>query len=155
MNRLHTREALSGPKTLSVPVLFFVALCLSSCGDAKGPLLTLWEGDLAPIPPSQISGDVAAVTQFGRTEVEISIRLAEPGTIYTWRIESGTCQSEGVIQDGPAMYPQLEASEGGNASENTILASLFRRGSVLAAKVFRPDGGAGEELVSCGMLVEK
>lgn len=128
--------------------------CWIACSTGTEPVFTLWEGNLSPVPPSQVSGNAAAVTQFGRTEVSIQIRFGDPGAGYTWRVESGTCQGEGTIQDGPAVYPPLTASEAGTDSQNIFLSSLFRSGSQFAVKVFSSDGGAAETMVSCGSLTE-
>ena len=127
---------------------------LTGCGDPSGPVLTLWEGTLSPVPPSRINGQTAAATQFGRTEVSIEIRFAEPEAVYLWRVESGDCQSEGEIKDGPLMYPPLTTGESGLASSNAVLSSLFKSGSSLAVKVYSSEGEA-EVLVSCGSLVER
>lgn len=154
MNRFQYAVRSSRPR----PRILLLALAsfpvLAGCSDSTGPILTLWEGTLSPIPPSQVSGTTAAVTQFGRTEISIDITLAEPGIVYTWRVEESTCQSGGPIQDGPAVYPPLEAEEGGTASASIFLTSQFKSGSQLAVKVFRPEGGSGERMVSCGTLQE-
>jgi hypothetical protein len=137
-------------------ILVFLAglAVLAGCADPSGPTFTLWEGTLFPVPPSRIKGQTAAATQFGRTEVSVEIRLAEPEGVYLWRVESGDCQSEGEIKDGPLMYPPLTAGESGLASSNAVLSSLFKSGSSLAVKVYSWDGEV-EVLVSCGSLAER
>ena len=154
MEKMTNFQARPGNRTKAVFLVLGLVPFWASCSSSTGPLLTLWEGNLSPLPPSHLSGQVAAITQFGRTEVSIDIRMAEPGTVYTWRVESGTCQGEGVIQDGPAVYPDLMPGEGGTDSEQVFLSSLFKPGSQLAVKVFDSVGGSGGEMVSCGELVE-
>lgn len=129
------------------------ALLLTACEDATAPVFTLWQGVLSPIPPSRIAGQAAAATQFGRTEVSIEIRAAEPEAVYRWQVESGTCEGEGQIQGGPSAYPPLTPGETGLASSRIILSSLFKSGSLLAVKVYSTDQPQ-EVLVSCGALVE-
>jgi len=113
--------------------------------------MTRWEGDLVPILPSTVSGLVAAVTHFGRTDVSIFIEQAEAGLTYGWRIDSGTCEGSGAIQGGRAVYPDLVASEAGTAGGDTALSALFEADFQLAARVVRSVDGA-EQVVACGEL---
>ena len=141
-------------RTPAIWALVGLAPLWAACGDSTGPVSTLWEGNLTPVPPSQVSGQVAAVTQFGRTEVSIQIRFADPGSTHNWRVESGNCQADGTIQGGLAVYPPLTAGEGGSNSQTAILSSQFKSGSQLAVKVFNSVEGGSGEMVSCGELVE-
>lgn len=141
-----------GPR-IFLPAMFLL-LFSPACEDSTAPVATLWEGTLSPVPPSQVSGVTAAVTQFGRTEVSIEIRLAEPDLVYTWQVETGGCQSEGQIQGGPALYTPLSPGEAGMASAIAVLPNLFESGSQLSVKVFSPEG-ASQRLASCGKLNER
>jgi hypothetical protein len=132
----------------------FLLLFLPGCEDSTGPITTLWQGTLSPVPPSQVSGETAAVTQFGRTEVSIEIRRAEPDVVYSWSVEEGECQSDGVIQGGPTLYPPLTPSEAGQAFSIAVFPSLFKSGSQLSVKVFSTEG-ASERLASWGKLSER
>ena len=128
-------------------------LLFTACSDPSGPIFTLWEGTLSPVAPSRITGQTAAVTQLGRTEVSLEIRLAERESVNRWRLESGNCRGEGEIQGGPLIYPPLAAGESGLASSSAFLSVLFKSGSNLAVKVYSDVGGQ-EVLVSCGILDE-
>lgn len=137
------------PLGILVPALFFAAL--GGCESSTAPVITTWEGTLAPRPPHFMSGRVAAVTQFGRTIVSIQVEEGEPGVTYGWRLNAGTCQQEGEIQGGTASYPPLNPGETGTASGETTLAEVFRDGDTYAARVFLSTGGS-EEMVACGEL---
>ena len=138
---------------LFLPALLLNVLVLG-CGDSTSPVATLWQGTLSPVPPSQVSGETAAVTQFGRTEISVEIRLAEPDLVYSWRVESGDCQSDGIIQAGPTLYPPITPGEAGLGSSIATIPTLFKSGSQLAVKVFSTEG-ASERLASCGPLTER
>jgi hypothetical protein len=132
-------------------ILFSLSF-LTACGSSTEPVLTIWEGDLEPVPPATVGGLVAAVSQFGRTEASIRVTDAEPGETYLWRIDSGTCQEAGETQGGVAAYPPLTPGQSGTASTDAVLASVFRADRDFAARVFLA-GGAGEDrVVACGPL---
>ena len=131
--------------------LFGLLPLVGGCSSAVEPLLTRWEGDLVPILPSTVSGLVAAVTHFGRTDISILIERGEAGLTYGWRVESGTCEGSGAIQGGRAVYPDLVASEAGTAGGETSIAALFKADFQLAARVVRSVDGA-EQVVACGDL---
>ena len=141
---------------LGGPVLLLgvMAPFLSACTSSTEPLVTLWETTLSPVAPSRITGQAAALTQFGRTEVSVEIRLADPESAYPWRVESGTCTTSGNIQDGPAVYIPLSTGEAGTAGQTVTLSSKFRPGDKLSVKVFAPGSSGSQDLVACGVLEE-
>lgn len=130
-------------------------LSLMACSSSTGPTVTLWEGSLNPIPPSQVTGNLAAISQFGGTEASIGMREGESGITYAWRIVSGTCQAPGEVQGHPSQYPPLYPDESGEASEDVRLAGKFKTGSRFATRVFRTLEGGELELVACGELHER
>ena len=134
--------------------LLLFSLFLAGCTSVTAPVLTSWEGTLAPSFPHTLGGRAAALTQFGRTQASIQIEEGEPEVSYGWRIEAGTCQEAGVVQGGAASYPPLIPSEGGTASGEAILSEIFKSGGQFAVKVFLSSGGGGEEIVACGELVQ-
>ena len=134
-------------------MLAVMAPFLSACSSSTGPLVTRWETTLSPVAPSRIRGQAAALTQFGRTEVSVEIRLADPETAYPWRVESGTCITSGNIQDGPAVYIPLSTGEAGTADQTVTLSSKFHPDDQLSAKVFAPGSGS-QDMVACGVLEE-
>jgi hypothetical protein len=133
------------------PFLLALSLLLGGCQDATAPVITTWEGTLTPEPPQVLSGRVAAVSQFGRTIISIQVEDAEPDLVYGWRINAGSCQSEGSLQGGSASYPPLSPGESGTASGETTLPGLFRSGESYAAWVYLSEG-ASQEIVACGEL---
>lgn len=132
-------------------MLCIVALA-AACDSAVEPSLTTWEGNLLPVFPSTVTGQVAAVTQFGRTTASIQIMEAEPEVTYGWRINLGTCEEEGLIRGGVAVYQPLNPGELGSAEGAAVMDVPFRDGQQLATRVFRSDGGSGEVVVACGEL---
>ena len=134
--------------------LLVFPLLLGGCSSITAPVLTSWEGTLAPIIPHTLGGRVAALTQFGRTQASIQIEEGEPEVSYGWRIEAGTCQEAGVVQGGAAAYPPLVPSQGGTAAAETTLSEIFKSGGQFAVKVFLSSGGGGEEIVACGELTQ-
>lgn len=136
-----------------LPLLTLIPL-MSGCGSITEPLVTRWEGNLEPIFPSAVSGQVAAVSQFDRTQASIQIERGEVGVTYRWHIESGDCQGNGQIQGGVAVYPQLVPNEVGTAGGETTLSTVFEPKSVFAARVFRVLEGESEQVVACGDLRE-
>lgn len=137
----------------SVCVLF-IAPFLVTCSGSTEPLVAFWEGNLTPIPPSFVDGQVVAVTQHGKTDVGITIGSGEAGVAYGWRIDSGSCQENGVILGGPAAYPPLLPGQGGSASAETSLSALFKAGRHFSGRVFRSADGGLEQVVACGELEE-
>ena len=130
-------------------------LVCGACSTGTDTQFSLWEASLEPIPPSTISGDAAGVTQFGRSEISLGIREGAPGALYGWRINSGDCQTEGVLQGGVAAYPLLEADEAGRASGDALLSSKFRPGNSYAVRVYQSDqSGSQGEVLACGVLEE-
>lgn len=139
------------PPGIGVLLSMLAASLLSGCSSSTAPVITTWEGDLAPEFPSVLGGRVAAVTQFGRTQISIQIEEGEPGVTYGWKVNAGTCQTEGEIQGGTASYPPLAPGPSGTASGETTVAEVFRSGDSYAARVYRSTGN-GEVVVACGAL---
>jgi hypothetical protein len=135
-----------------VPLLF--TLLMLGCTSSTEPDFYLWEGVLKPVPPSTISGVTAAVSQFGRTEVSVEIRQAQADAVFGWRVNAGTCQSEGVIRGGVGAYPNIETDESGIGAEDAILSGLFRSGESYAVRVYADQGGGAQTVVTCGDLEE-
>ena len=153
---MNTRPSIGDlvPVGVARSLMGLFALFFLACSSSTEPAVTLWEATLSPVLPGGLTGQVAAVTQFGRTEASIEIHQAETGQTYGWRIQSGTCQSAGVLQGGAAVYPILTPDEAGNAGADVILSAVFRRRSTFAARVYQDLPGGGEEILACGDLVE-
>lgn len=111
-------------------------LLLGGCESATEPTIVAWEGELQATPPAAVNGSVAAISQFGRTEASILLTGAEAGATYGWRINSGTCDAEGAVVGGAAVYPALTAGAQGSATENTTFAELLGTDGSYAARVF-------------------
>lgn len=151
MNRAHAKPV---PRALGLRTCWPVAatVFLAACSSSVEPLLTRWEGELAPVSPGNVFGQVAAVSQFGRTQVSILIQVVETGASFGWRIDSGSCQEAGTIQGGPGQYPPLAPGEDSTAGAEAVLASVFREENHYAARVFRITENGGEQIVACGNL---
>ena len=140
----------------------YVRLCsaallagLTACSSSTVPSVTLWEGTLSPAPPGSVSGQVAAVSQFGGIQASAEIRLATPGETYRWRLVVGTCAAPGRVVGGEALYPVLRVGEGRTAQAQTALPGELASGGSYAALVFRVQDGGAEERVACGQMVER
>ena len=139
--------------TGSVRILTLAAvLALAGCKGTTAPLLTQWEGTLFPVRPATVGGRVVAVTQHGRTDLGILIEDGEPDTTYGWRVNAGTCESQGTMQGGIASYTLLDASGGGSAEGSASISQLFRPDDQYAARVYVFDEGQ-DAVVACGELV--
>jgi hypothetical protein len=135
-----------------VGILVLVApLLFLACSSATAPLVTRWEGVLSPVLPHTVGGRIAAVTQFGSTQVSVQIEDGEPEATYAWKVNAGSCQEAGELQGGVASYPTLLTSPGGSATAATTLSELFRTGDEFAFRVFLSTETAEEE-VACGEL---
>ena len=132
-------------------ILAWVVL-VAACGGPTEPRLTKWEGSLVAVPPSAITGQVAAVSQFGRTEISLLLEDAEVGTPHGWRVDSGDCQENGLIQGGSAQYPLLVPAEGGTGSAHTAVPGMFDPDGEYAARVFVTGEGGSEQILACGEL---
>lgn len=134
------------------PLLF--TLLVLGCTSSTEPDFFLWEGVLEPVPPSTVSGITAAVSQFGRTEVSVEIRQAPADAVFGWKVNTGTCQSEGTIRGGVGAYPSIETDESGVGAEDAVLSGLFRSGEAYAVRVYSDQGGGVQTVISCGELEE-
>ena len=107
-----------------------------------------------PVLPNAVTGVAAAVSQFGRTDASVEIREAEAGVLHGWRIDSGTCEAQGLIQGGIAAYRLIEPDETGIGRGDAVVPSVFISGGSYAARVYLPIDGGGQEVVACGDLAE-
>jgi hypothetical protein len=135
-------------RALAAPLAWSCAALAGACDSPTDPTPSAWEADLAPATPAGVAGSVAAATQAGRTEASILIENAEPATRYDWRINRGTCEQEGTIAGGQAVYPELTTDENGSATEETSFAELLQDNGEYAARVLLSTG----TVVACGEL---
>ncbi len=105
-------------------LLALAAAGAAACvGATDNGTITLWETQLvAELAYPGLTGQAAAVSRLGGTDVGIGIGGAEPGAAQAWRLRLGTCASPSQ-QIGPnSDYPELVADEEGAASVDTHLA---------------------------------
>lgn len=129
-------------------------LLAMGCSSVTEPEITLWEGNVLAVAPATVTGVVAAVSQFGRTQISIQIRLAEDGANYAWRVETGSCQNPGTLQGGVALYPILVAGPTLTAEADATVPGQFSSGGAYIARVIQLGDGGAETLVACGSLLE-
>lgn len=143
-----------GINNLWTTALWLLAAAFSplACTSSVEPLLTRWEGSLLPVSPGGVFGEIAAVTQFGRTQVSILVQGGQTGISHGWRIDSGNCQESGAIQGGAGQYPPLVPGEDASASADAVLAALFRAEEEYSARVFVSGEGGAEQILACGNL---
>ncbi len=120
---------------------------LAACASGTEPEIYAWEGELVGTPGNPLNGNVAVISQFGRTEVSIQIEGGEPAATYAWRINEGTCAQEGDLLGGAASYPDLETNGEGTATANNTLAGSLRPDGGFAARVL-----ADAVVSACGEL---
>lgn len=125
-----------------------------ACSSVTEPEITLWEGNVMPVAPATVNGDVAAVSQFGRTQISIRIRQAEDGGNYAWRVETGSCQDPGTLQGGAALYPLLVAGPTFTAEADATIPGQFSGGGSYIARVIQLGEVGAETVVACGSLLE-
>lgn len=130
--------------------LAFVALG-TACDSPTDPTPLVWEAELLPRTPAGVSGSVAVLSQAGRTEASILIENAEPATAYDWRINAGSCDDEGTVAGGQAVYPAVTTGAGGSGTEETSFAELLEANGAYAARVVVA-GNGGATVVACGEL---
>jgi hypothetical protein len=104
---------------LKVFALVLPVLLVASCGltDVEQPETIGFAGSFEPDSPEMvISGGVAALTQFGNTEISVSAEGLEPESVVPWLMRLGVCDGEGEPVIDPAALPPLETDEAGRAS---------------------------------------
>ncbi len=85
--------------------------------------ITLWDTELvAELAYPGLTGQAAAVSRLGGTDVGIGIDGAEPGGAQAWGVRLGTCASPSQQIGSDRDYPELLAGELGSASAETHLA---------------------------------
>ncbi|HSG47269.1 MAG TPA: hypothetical protein VLA43_05550 [Longimicrobiales bacterium] len=130
-------------------------LLASGCSSVTEPEVTLWEGNVTAVAPATVTGVVAAVSQFGRTQISIQIRQAEDGGNYAWRVETGSCQNPGTLQGGAALYPLLVVTGPAlTADADATIPGQFSSGGAYIARVIQLGEVGAETVVACGSLLE-
>lgn len=131
---------------LHLLLLCAVAGCVGPVETAPG----VWEGTLVPVPPANLTGTVAAVSQAGRTVVTVEIRGGTPGS-HGWRTVDGGCAAPGAVRGGVALYPALVVGPGGTARAEASVPGELSPGGRYAVQVLGA-GPAAEEVAACGDL---
>ena len=127
----------------------------AACGPATAPVVLAWEGDLNANGPGGVSGSVAVVSQYGRTEMSILVEGAETGATYRWRVNQGGCGAsgaEGELVGGAATYPAITIQTGSSASANANTGGMLDEDGAYSARVLHTTAASGETVVACGEL---
>lgn len=128
-------------------------ILVGACSSSTAPSVTAWSGNLAPRPPSRVSGTVGAVSQSGRTSASLELEGGESGAVYAWRILEGSCSSQGDALVGKAVYPQVSTGLSGTGTAQAGLAREMDYQKTYAAWVFLISPTDGSETVAaCGEL---
>ncbi len=126
------------------------AAILAACSSPTDTAPLAWEGELSALGPAGPTGSVALLSQYGRTDASIAIEGARPDTTYGWRINAGTCDEEGTILGGQAVYPSLATDADGEGARDASIGGAPGAGTPYAARVLLPaDNGS---VVACGEL---
>lgn len=144
-----TRRTLSG----SFATLLAIVLPIAACSiDVAEPEVTRWQAELVSIPPALERGTVAVVSLSDRSEAGIAITGGEVGVTYAWNIRSGSCDSEGTIFVGEAVYPLLTPGSLGEDEVEQVLAQPLNRNDDYAARIYRVTEADERTPVACGEL---
>lgn len=110
----------------------------------------LMQGTFTPVDPDRtLAGSVAAVTQFGQTDISVSVQGMEPGESLAWHLREGTCAGDGDIFGSPSAYPTLQAGEEGQAEGETGFSLRLRPGRSYAAEITPSVGMTGSGALAC------
>lgn len=126
------------------------ASILAACSSPTDTTPLAWEAELSALGPAGPTGSVALLSQYGRTDASIAIEGALPDTTYGWRINAGTCDEEGAILGGQAVYPSLTTDADGEGGRDATIGGSPGASTPYAARLLLPaDGGS---VVACGEL---
>jgi ABC-type amino acid transport substrate-binding protein len=123
-------------------------------GPTEEDTITVWETQLvAEFAYPGLTGQAAAISRLGGTDVGIGIDGAEPGLVHAWGVHLGTCASPGQ-QIGPdGDYLELVANDLGSASAETHLAPRLSIENSYHVEV-RESSTDGAR-IACGDLVRR
>ena len=136
-------------------LLILAAAGAAACvGPTDEDAVTVWETQLVvELAYPGLTGQAAAVSRLGGTDVGIGINGAEPGGAQAWGVRLGTCASPSR-QIGPDTdYPELLAGELGSASAETHLAPRLSIENSYHVEV-RESSTDGSR-IACGDLVRR
>ncbi len=135
--------------------LILIAAGLAACvGPADEDAVTIWEAQLvAELGYPGLTGQAAAVSRLGGTDVGIGIDGAEPGGALAWGVQLGTCASPSQQISPDTDYPELLADELGSASAETRLAPRLSIENTYNVEV-RESATDGSR-IACGDLVRR
>ncbi len=138
----------------SGPLILAVAGAAACVGTTAENVTSVWETQLmAELAYPGFTGQAAAVSRPGGTDVGIGIDGAEPGGAQAWSLRLGTCASPSQ-QIGPdGDYPELLANEFGSASADTHLA--LRLSIENSYNVEVRENSTDRSRIACGDLVRR
>jgi hypothetical protein len=123
-------------------------------GPTDENVITVWETELVfEMAYPRFTGNAAAVSRLGGTDVGIGIKGAEPGWSQAWGVRLGTCAapSQQIGPDGD--YPELLADDLGAVSVETHLAPRLSIDNSYSVEV-RESSAEGSR-IACGDLVRR
>lgn len=97
-----------------------VLLAVVSCGltDVEGPRAVGYEGSFEAVAPDLVvTGDAAAVTQFGETQASVLLSGLEPDTEFRWFLRTGPCDGGGEPVVHPSVFPELSTDSTGDGTQ--------------------------------------
>lgn len=138
----------------SGPLILAVAGAAACVAPTDEDPATVWETQLVTeLAYPGLTGQAAAVSRPGGTNVGIGIDGAEPGGAQAWSLRLGTCASPSQ-QIGPdGDYPELLADAFGSASVDTHLARRLSIENTYIVEV-RESSTDGSR-IACGDLVRR
>jgi len=138
----------------------FLGLALCACDiDSVAPVPDVaWGTVILPLPsedpenPLEFTANVGMVASGDATTISIGLAGAEPGTVFDWRVRTGTCAGSGIpLETAAGAFPELIADGFGEDEALIVLQGRVSENGSYAAEVFG-DASAGGELVGCSNM---
>ena len=138
-------------------LLILAAAGTAACvglGPNEEDTITLWEAELvAEFAYPGLSGQAAAISRVGGTDIGIGIDGAEPEGAHAWGVRLGTCASPSQQIGADSDYLELVANAEGSASAETHLAPRLSSENTYNVEV-RESSTDGARM-ACGDLVRR
>jgi hypothetical protein len=152
-------RALRRPRLTALVVAGAVLLggltaCDLSPAEPDPPVLVT--GTFVPVDPERtLSGSVAAVTQFGNTDISVGVQGMEPEETLAWHLREGTCAGSGDIFGSPGAYPPLVADDEGSAEGGVGFSLRLRPGRSYSAEIVSEVGVTGPGAIACADMAQE
>lgn len=111
-----------------------------------------WKALLSEVSGSGVFGRAEMESANGKTEAEIEIRGATPGSVHVWQVHQGTCEDDQGAFGPAATYPPLVVQYDGTAKSQVKLAVPAPTAIPFFVSVHKSADDL-RTIVSCGKMV--